>query len=506
MNGKTMPCYIFLFFMSLYAFFSIGHFAGDGYQDYLTAESIVLDGNLTLMDRPDDVDQLAYKTKVGVRGANGELYSSRGSVGMALLLVPFYFAGHIVSFVARNVPHDYVTQLCVSFANPFFTALNCVLVFLLGKRMRFGDRTSVWISLLFGLSTMCPVYARTGFSEPAMMFFTIFAAYFIFRYKETCAFFDIMMSGMSLGLIAVVKFQGVVLLPAFFIYFIYCALEKKDFKRIAIHSLVFVLMPMCFVGSVMLLNKVIYGSFLSFGGYDAVEFTKRVAGSPHVIKGLYYYLFSTGKGFFLFNIPVVLGFLVFNKALAKRKKETIFIMALFLLNLIFYVKSFRRGSLFSWGPRYLMPSVPFLMLLAGVYIDEIKSAAGRIFLYICAGTGILISLPCMFVNQAKYYNFIVEKFKIDEYMINFIPDLSPMGGAWHMFLGAIGVISKHFTYSPDYRFIDPLTQSMEGYAYVDLWSVKIMELAPQYSWLVFMALFGLLVITVISFLKLCRIK
>ena len=54
-NKKLLlPISIFVFFASVYSLFSIGHYGGDGYEDYLTAESIVLDGNLALYDRPDD--------------------------------------------------------------------------------------------------------------------------------------------------------------------------------------------------------------------------------------------------------------------------------------------------------------------------------------------------------------------------------------------------------------------------------------------------------------------
>mgnify|MGYP001575716954 CR=1 FL=1 len=82
------------FFILLYSLFSIGHFGGDGYGDYLTAESIVLDGNLSLYDRPGDVDQINYLDGLGTEGRDGKIYSSRSGLGLPLILSFFFFSLH----------------------------------------------------------------------------------------------------------------------------------------------------------------------------------------------------------------------------------------------------------------------------------------------------------------------------------------------------------------------------------------------------------------------------
>ena len=161
MNRRYVALYVLFFFIVLYSLFSIGHYGGDGYQDYLTAESIVLDGNLSLYDRPDDPNEIDYIKPAGLKGKDGKIYSSVGTLGVPIILAVFYYVGHMLASLLPTVPHDYITMLFVSFSNPIICALNCMIIFLISQQLGFKPGTSVKLSLIYGLATMLPVYART---------------------------------------------------------------------------------------------------------------------------------------------------------------------------------------------------------------------------------------------------------------------------------------------------------------------------------------------------------
>jgi hypothetical protein len=129
--------------------------------------------------------------------------------------------------------------------------------------------------------------------------------------------------------------------------------------------------------------------------------------------------------------------------------------------------------------------VAFLIFLAGDFFENHRSMSARIASWGASIIGFFVMLPCMFVNQSKFYFFVKDKLGLPEYMINFIPDLSPILGAWKMFASRILYTVKGmdpiFMYNPDYRLISPISASMAGYNNFDSWVIKIINFSPEYS-------------------------
>lgn len=507
-SHKLNALAVLAFFLLLYSVFSIGHFGGDGYEDYLTAESIILDGNLSINDRPGDEDELDYISARGVTGRDGKTYSSRGSLGMPLILAIFYFIGNLIAPFYKNIPHDFITMFFCSFVNPFISALNCFLVFIICGHLKLNTKIAIAVTFIYGLTTMVAVYTRTGFSGPALVLFMLLTFYFLLKYKDNANMVYLVCAGICTSLLVFVKTSGLIFVPVFIFYAIWIILEKQEFQArlrgISVFSIFFLTTFLL----VLLYNYWIYGSLFNFGKSNVVYYGERIMASAHFLKGLYYYLLSPGKGFFIFNPILLLSMFVLFHRETKWKKEKILFIAIFIINLLFYVKSFRRGSLFSWGPRYLLPSIPFLIFFTGDYIQRYKNFLPRLFLIVLSTVGFFITLPCMFINQSKFYFFVKEKLNLPEYMINFIPDLSPILGAWKMFMsGIILSISKidiPFIYNPDYRLVPKIISSMRGYNDFDFWFLKIIKYAPEYQSLVFVLLGVMVLGTLISFLAIVK--
>ena len=508
---KRTGWYLLLFFISFYFMLSIGHFGGDGYEDYLTAESIVLDGNIYLYDNPEDPDELQYDLAAGTKTKDGKISKSRGGLGVSLLLTPFYATGHALAAFFKNIPHDYVTMMLVSFANPFFSALSCLLIFVIAQQMNFSRSISIALSFIYGLSTMSPVYTRTGFGEPAMVLLLLLSISVLFKYKVTRKVRYLPVAAFLIICMVFTATSSVIFVPCFLFYLIwiiYSSGEKAAYKAGGLALFLSVLT----IGAagIGFYNYTIYGSPLAFGAVNAMAMGKKMVAPPHILKGLYYYLLSPGKSFILFNLPIILGVVALVRTKREEKKEVTLFILIFIINLLFFARSFRRGSLFSWGPRYLLPSVPLLVLLIGYYIERFRSLASKITVWVLSIAGFLIVLPCMFINQSKFYFFVTEKLGLDEYLINFIPDLSPIKGAWCMFASRIsqglGGAGFTFVFEPDYRLVEPITASMDQYNYIDIWFVKVTELAPSFSPFVYAVIIGLGAAAIISAYKIFKVK
>ncbi len=507
-NQGSCAVAIAVFFISLYSLFCIGHYGGDGYEDFLTAKSIVLHRSLALGGGPDsvghgDMDELNYKKDAGIEGRDGRKYSSRGGLIIPAILSFFYLAGHVVSGFFKNIPHDFITIFFVSFSNPVISAVNCLLIFLISLGLSFSRRTSIALTMIYGLATMVPVYSRTGFGEPAMTLFILLAVYFALRFQNTAKIGYLAAAGAAIGLAVFTRSTAIIFLPALIFYIGWIILSgRKERGGLLKEMATFAVPLLVILVAVIGCNYFIYGKILKFGGREALGVTGRVMEAPHLLKGLYYYLFSTGKGFFLFNLPLVLSFAGLLLVPLKRKKEAALFILIFICNLLFFSMSFRRGSLFAWGPRYLYPSVAALVLLAGFFIDNNRSLKGKLSTAVLSIVGFLIMAPCMFINQSKFYFFVKEKLNLPEYMINFIPDLSPILGAWKMFISRLVFIAKGveapFIYNPDYRLVSPISASMAEYNDFDFWFTKVFYYNSEYAPAVYGAVFALTAAALIS--------
>lgn len=508
-NQRICAIAIAVFFTSLYSLFSIGHYGGDGYEDYLTAKSIVLNHSLAFNDGPGNIDEFGYMKKLGIEGRGGNIYSSRGGLIVPLILSIFFYIGHESAHFFKSIPHDFITMFFVSFSNPIISSINCLLIFVISLNLSFSKRVSIILAFIYGLATMAPAYSRTGFEEPAMVLFMLLAFYFILQYKNSLKRKYLLLAGITLGLSVLTKSTAIIFLPAFIIYIgwlISGVMQEKG----GVFRNTFIALTALAISLILIAgyNYAIYGKLLKFGSREALAVAGRVAEAPHLLKGLYYYLISTGKGFFIFNLPIILSFIGLARVSGKRRKEAALFLLIFVFNLIFFTMSFRRGSLFAWGPRYLLPSVAFLVFLIGDFLENNKALTAKLSAWAMSIIGFFIMLPCMLVNQSKFYFFVKEKLNLPEYMINFIPDLSPILGGWKMAISRMIFMAKGldvpFIYNPDYRLVSPVSASMAGYNNFDFWFLKVLAIKPECNVLVIGLISLLAIIALISLIFIMR--
>jgi hypothetical protein len=477
-KGKKINLWMFLFFLSAFLLISNGHFGGDGLENYLTAESIVLNHNFSIHDKPFEIPEMRYQVR-GYTAIDGKIYSKYG-LGMAFVLVPFYFLGHIFTHFFTRVPHAYVTQFFVSLTNPSMLALVAIVIFTFLRRLGYPLKTSLAVVLVYSFCTMSIIYARSGFSEPTVAFLITSAALLMFAYSQQARLSSLIIAGLCVGYAIFIKKNSLILLPAFLLYFVYLFITEKD-SRCATHRIMMVLsftLPIMFsFVAILLQNKILYGglSNTEFGTIKNMLGQVRTDSFP--IKGFYYYLISSGKGYLIYNVALVLGIFAIKDFFKKHKAFCMFLLFLILSNIGFYSFIFTRGSIFSWGPRYLFPTLPLMAIFLAEFINNIKTSASRFCFIFLAVLGFMIQLPGLFISFSKYIFFVKEKLLLPEYFMDFMPDLSPIKGAWALFVSFIRSLitgeSSLFFYNPDFRFAAPLQASLKGYDMVDIWWVNM---------------------------------
>ncbi|MCK9615614.1 MAG: hypothetical protein M0R48_08930 [Candidatus Omnitrophica bacterium] len=504
---KSLYLYIFLFFFSIFLFFSNGHYGGDGLENYLTAESLVLDRDLSIHDRPFNVNEMSYVSR-GKIDSSGKYYSPH-NIGMPILLAPFYITGHLLSKAINNgADHDYITQFCVSLANPIINAFTALVLFIFLKHLRFSLKTCFLTTVCYGLCTMNLIYVRSGFSEPAIGIFILSAMLLLYKFEEKELIKYISLASFLVGYTLLIKNNSFLYLPLFLVYLLYKSKNKKSFGSLS-KFLVVSLTP-------LLLCILVYFYISSLKGscVNSIQKTDELVkeGIKHgssIAKAIYYYIFSPGKSFFLYNLPLILALFGIGSLWERKKSFALYCLIFIFANIIFYIYRFERGSIFSWGPRYLYPIVPLFCIFLAEFIQNIKTKATKITFFFTAFLGFLIQLPCLFVSFTKYLMFIKEQLALPEYFINFMPELSPIRGVWFLFISSIHRIffklSLFFEYNPDPLFVPAIRKSLENYDIWDIWWISVSKFLPQIYPIMVICVVLLVLIAVLSFIRIRKL-
>ena len=465
-----------LFFLCVYALVAGGHYGGDGFWSYLTAQSLVLDGDVVLGDRPflvkEMVNQYAETAGEGVTSTLGKTHSMYG-LGLALLEIPFFAIGHLLSVVFSGVPSDYLTMFAVSMTNVVISSVSCVLFFSMGRALGFGSKGVVWATGFFGLGSIAFPYASYGFSEPLLLACFLGTAYALLMYRMKRRSVFVATAGFLLGLAVLTKFYAVIVIPPFAVYLI---LSAKDRTRSSILGLIlhFCIPLVIFGGLAAWYNFARYGNpFLT--GYHLVDFS-RIGGFFHlspirILSGIYGLLLSSGRGLLLFTPVTLLVPLAIWKSLQANRSEAWLFSCLILEHLLFFgaYGIWHGGS--SWGPRFLLPVVPFMLLPLGSLLDP-SGPASKVTKTLGV-SGFLVQLPVVVTNYHLFIRFLTDTkpgFYLQPESQLFSPYLSPIIGAYYQVASAVSeFITGHSLTYPVPSTVNGMSANLAAYDQIDLW-------------------------------------
>lgn len=347
---------------------------------------------------------------------DGESYAKYG-YGTSLFAVPLYA-------LALHLPFDLGLIQTTLLTSSIVVALTGALVFLSARRLKFSRDVSIVAALLFGLATPAWVYAKQFWSEPYALF-TLFAAfYFLQRFRAGLRSRDALVAGVALGLAVATRLTNAALIPIFMWYGFADGLRDARTRRgLAWFTFTLAL----FALSIAWYDWVRYGHPLSTG-YRADE----TFNTPFLL-GAYGLLFSPGKGLFLY-VPflVALGLslpLFFKRA----QRET----TLILLTFAFYLFTFSTWYYWwggtNWGPRFLVPTLPFLVLMITPAIELAKTK--KLFAIVFSVLSLLafyFQLLGITIPALAYRRYVLRLLPSADWDSIFSPQYSPLVGSLNL--------------------------------------------------------------------------
>lgn len=347
---------LFLLFFISYAYFINGfHSANEGSSLALT-KAIVNYHKFSI----DEYKDLA---SVDISYYNGHFYSDK-DIGRALFAIPIYILNKMLGFTS-----DIQAFLSVELMTAFFSAASIVLLYQLVLFLKGSRGTALILAFVYGFATILFSFSKTFFAHPYSAFFSLFGFLTMLVAMKGESKKYLIYSGIFFGISVLMEYTNIFVVAIFFLYYLY----KKHFENIP-----FFIIPFLVLTTIIpFYNYAIFGNFFettynyqySYGNIESIYFR-----ADFLKEGLNGNLFSSWRGLFYYSPILIfsaLGFFYWFKD-DKDKILPAMLVLSFISILIFYsaTPAWRGGN--SYGPRYLIAVMPFIVLPIWRVIEKYK--------------------------------------------------------------------------------------------------------------------------------------
>ena len=313
---------------------------------------------------------------------------SQVTIGSALTQVPFILLNHTFDFVTSSTlvltnddfpdPHYVFWRNSIEpdfifmelFYGPFFSALSVGMFYLVSRTYGFSTKISIFITILFGITTPIWAYSQTSLNVVPLTFFILFGFFFFRKFIITTSSRYIVLSGIVLGFAFLIRNDAILFIIPLFFFFIFMSLKNsnkiKNSKRIQ-NFLLFTL-PMIFSYFI----HVQIGLMKGLLPHDAISYpTSFLKQVSLMYLNMFGMLFSPGVGLLIFSPILFTIFLSYFDFFKKNKIECLLFVSFLVVFLVFYGQSPDTWhGLNGWSERYLTSVIPFLLLPLGFSIQK----------------------------------------------------------------------------------------------------------------------------------------
>jgi hypothetical protein len=338
---------------------------------------------------------------LGLPGRDGLLYSSWYPL-QSVLAVPVVAVAIKASSVFHVPVHD-TESLAVTVLPATYTALTVPLVFELAL-LFLSSASGAWLAAItYGFGTIALVYTRDFYADPLLALLVALAL--VLAYLPNTPWIIFVVTALAV----LAKPTGIILGPILSAYLFW---KTRRFWWSALPGLG----TAAGLAAYFLYNFWRFGNYLTFG--QPWKFSLRYI--PAGVAGL---LFSPVAGLFWFCPCVLLCAAAFAQ-IKTRRMEAWTVLTLAASSVVLHsIWPVWNGG-WSWGPRLLLPVLPGLVAMTGVF-----SNGWRKVLVVTAVLGFLLNAPNLVSSFARYLAEASEQ-GITETDLMWSPSLSPLLHQW----------------------------------------------------------------------------
>ena len=329
------------------------------------------------------------------RGVDGRYYAPYG-IGHALHSVPFYFAGATVErLTGLSVGKaDAVGKASLVAGSAVAAAASVWLAFWFAWRLFGRIRPALLTALSFGFSTMLWPYSKFGFSAPLATLCVLAGVYGVWVGTRLARPGMLVAGGVGIGCALLVRHELVLTaVPTT----IWLAFEYQPKWRQFFKSAALVATPI--VAAVL---GTAYYNVVRFGNpIDTGYLRDETAGIGSIWLGAWGFLVSPGGSLFLYSPLLIVGAVAIVELGRVDRRTALLLGGLVLTLVCFYASLFHWEGERSYGPRYLLPTLPFLCLPLGAWFARPRGELRRRAAIAALVCGAAVQVPGVLVDFSK---------------------------------------------------------------------------------------------------------
>jgi hypothetical protein len=291
----------------------------------------------------------------------GRVYSDKAPLGGLIGSIPCK-----VGEALFPVEHwrFFLTSLCIA-ALP--AALTGWMMFMLALRYNDDWRIATFISFATMWGTNLLYWSTLMFSH-SLTAALLVGAFYLLKRQDDPTDRDIATAGLCAGLAVASDYYVILLLPLFF-FWCWPAFKRRTFWLVCGAAIAGVL-PAAYhyaiFGNPLTLP---YSHHATTAAHHATGFMGIIGPSP---KGIWVILCSRAYGLFVYNPILIATALAAPLFFRRHRRDACFFLAVCVVLTLFNasINDVTYGFGWSWGPRYIMPMVPFAMLTLTVVWAE----------------------------------------------------------------------------------------------------------------------------------------
>lgn len=329
---------------------------------------------------------------------NGKKYGI-ASIGNAIALIPSYLTYKALS-AASFLPDRPIFALTSHLSSALLMAWAGVIFYGLCLRRGADRGMALLLALALCVTTICFCYARSPYSEALQTVALLLVVERTFAVGDKMTMRGAAGLGAAAGMLLASKLVYVTVLPGCILYLVYhhlYATRTRDLQRFVRGAAVALAVFTPFVALCCWHNWVKTGSPLH-SGYRGVLF------NGDLFAALYGFLLSTGKGMFFYSPPLVLGLLGLPTAWRRFRGETLLLLSIVGLVLLFSGKFRLWHGDYAWGPRYMVSLTPLIFLCALPWLPEALARGRRLLRRTAFATLLAVGLWVQFLGSALYWD------------------------------------------------------------------------------------------------------
>jgi len=273
------------------------------------------------------------------------------------------------------------------FYGPVITAISTAILFAICRTYNFSIKIAITVAFLYGFTTMAWAYSSTAMSVILASMTILLSFYFYRKFVKNQNFFSLIFCGFSLGVSVLVRHDSFIIVGIILVFLIGIILKNKS----KLKNLTCLLIPLFFCAIIFMgINYIQFGTFLESGFKS--ESGSLVGNTSPIHIGAFGLLLSPGAGLFIFS-PILFTIFVSFFDFYKKDKSSFLIFSAYLVSMLVFFGNLETWHGFvSWGPRYLLPVIPFLLIPLAASIEKRNSLGFRFLVITLGAIGAFFSL------------------------------------------------------------------------------------------------------------------